>query len=302
MKKLLTFFSLSALFSLSSFAQGTFPTANATWTQRIGQGEAAAKYTVIGLKNEDVVIGGHTYHKVFLSETDVTLGISAYVGGLREDISARRIYYYDLTSGTERLLYDFSLSIGDTIHTGPGGSADGIVYNIDIVNIGGIDRTRISFRPLTSATPWPFGEWVEGIGNTGLGGLLGSAMMQPTCDCGTKTLCFSNNGVTQYHNANFASIDCDNVFSLAGVGVLPSDLVSVSPNPATGTANFRFGSASGLSKLVLADVTGKVVLSTSIAGMDQMSVDTRAMNPGLYVYSIHNSGGAVMNGKLVVSK
>jgi len=302
MKKLLTLFSLSALFALNSFAQATFPTENATWTQRVGQGEGAAKYTVIGLKNENVVIAGKSYHKVFLSETDVTLGVSAYVGGLREDISARRIYYYDLSTSTERLLYDFSLSIGDTIHTGPGGSADGIVYNIDVVNIGGVDRTRITFRAMTSTAPWSAGEWVEGIGNTGLGGLLGSPMMQPTCDCGTKTICFANNGVTQYHNANFASIDCDNVFSPAGIDVLASDLVSVSPNPATGTANFRFGSASGLSELVLADITGKVVFSTSIAGVDQVSVDTRAMNPGLYVYSIHTINGSVMNGKLVVSK
>lgn len=302
MKKLLTFFSLSAVFSLNALAQGTFPAANATWTQRIGQGEAAAKYTVIGLKNEDVVIGGRSYHKVFLSETDVTLGVSAYVGGLREDISTRRIYYYDLATSTERLLYDFSLSIGDTIHTGPGGSADGIVYNIDVVNIGGVDRTRITFRPMTSSAPWLAGEWVEGIGNTGLGGLLGSAMMQPTCDCGTQTLCFSNNGVTQYHNANFSSIDCDHVFSLSGVEILSSDVVSVAPNPAVGAANFRFGTPSRFTKLVITDVTGRVVTSAIVTGMDHISVDTHLLNAGMYVYNLHAVDGTLMNGKFLVAE
>lgn len=302
MRKSLTLISLAAFFSLNLFAQGSFPTANATWTQRIGMGEAPPKYTVIGLKNEDVVLGGHTYHKVFESETDVTLATSAYIGGIREDIAARRIYFYDLAKSSERLLFDFSVSIGDTIHTGPGGSADGIVYNVDVINIGGIDRTRITFRPLTSSAPWPFGEWVEGIGNTGLGGLLGSAMVQPTCDCGTKTICFSNNGVTQYHNANYASVDCDNVFSTTGIRTVSDAAVGVSPNPASGSVNFHLAAPSPYSKLVIADITGKAVLTQDIVGLPDFAIDTRSMKPGLYVYNLSAENGDRTNGKFVVSE
>lgn len=301
MKKLLTLFSLSALFSVSSFAQGSFPTTNAIWIQRIGQGEAPAKYTVIGLKNEDVVIGGKSYHKVFLSETDATLGTSSYVGGLREDISARRIYYYNLATSTERLLFDFSLAIGDTIYTGPGGAADGIVYNVDIVNIGGVDRTRITFRSLTSSTPWSLGEWVEGIGNTGLGGLLGSAMMQPTCDCATETICFSNNGVNQYHNGKYASIDCDNVFSLTGLATLTSDGVKISPNPAEGNVSFYLGT-SRFGRLIIADITGRVIISIDVAGQDIVEVNVKTMNAGPYVFTLYAADGTQTNGKFVVAE
>ncbi|MBX2905566.1 MAG: T9SS type A sorting domain-containing protein [Taibaiella sp.] len=301
MKKLLTLFSLSALFSTGTFAQGTFPTSNATWTLRIGQGEAAPKYAVMGLKNEDDTIGAHIYHKVFESETDVTLGTSAYIGGIREDIAARRIYYYDLAKASERLLYDFSLSIGDTIHTGPSGSADGIVNNVDIVNIGGVDRTRITFRQLTSTLAWPYGEWVEGIGNAGLGGLLGSAMMQPTCDCGTQTVCFANDGVTKYHNANYASIDCDNVFSLTSVADVAEASLIVSPNPARGIVNFRVGNASQFSKLTIADITGKTILTKDVDGLSATSVDTRFFTPGLYVYRLSAKDGSATNGKFVVA-
>ena len=302
MRKFLTLISLAAFFSLSLFAQGSFPTANATWTQRIGMGEAPPKYTVIGLKNENVVLGGHTYHKVFESETDVTLATSAYIGGIREDIAARRIYFYDLAKSSERLLFDFSVSIVDTIHTGPSGSADGIVYNVDVINIGGIDRTRITFRQLTSSAAWPFGEWVEGIGNTGLGGLLGSAMMQPTCDCGTKTICFSNNGVTQYHNANYASVDCDNVFSTTGIRAVGDATVGVSPNPAYASVNFHLAAPSPYSKLVIADIAGKAVLTRDIANLPDFAIDTRTMKPGLYVYTLSAENGDRTNGKFIVSE
>ncbi|MCW3121121.1 MAG: hypothetical protein JWQ38_613, partial [Flavipsychrobacter sp.] len=67
-----------------------FPTANATWTQRHGNGEADPSFYVVGLKTDDTVITGITYHKIYRSD-HATLDGGTFIGGLRED-GAKHIY------------------------------------------------------------------------------------------------------------------------------------------------------------------------------------------------------------------
>lgn len=300
MSKTLTFLFFSAIISSTAIAQVSFPLIKTTWTQRHGQGEAPPKFTVIGVKSDNVVIGGKIYHKVYQSETDVTLGISAYVGAIREDAMTRRVYYYDLAKGTERMVYDFSLNVGDTVFTAPG-NAEAIVYATDIVNIAGVDRKRITFRLPAASTPWMEGEWVEGIGNTGVGGLTGSPMAQPTCDCATTTVCFAGDGVIMYHNANYLTVDCENVFSTAAAGSLSSvhDNVKFVPNPASGFARMLLP-AGKFETLTIADVAGRIVRKAHVAGQTESMVDTRDMAPGVYFYRLDGGKEIAETGKFSV--
>ncbi len=78
------------------------------------------------LKDNDTVINGNLYHKLYHS-TDTIFTEDKLIGGLRED--NKKVYYYsiktvsfspeckytDIAKDTEILLYDFSFKIGDTV-------------------------------------------------------------------------------------------------------------------------------------------------------------------------------------------
>lgn len=303
MLKTCTLLFVSLLTAGAAMAQSVFPLTNVTWTQRHGQHEASPRFTVIGVKSDNAVIGGKTYRKVYQSETDVTLGVSAYVGGLREDVANKRVYYYELAKGAERLIYDFSLAVGDTIFTGPAGAAEGIVHSVDMAVIGGLDRKRITFRMLGSSAAWTGGEWVEGIGNTGIGGLLGSPMAQPTCDCGTATVCYSKDGSIVYHNGIYSSVDCDAVFSPASVGSVAenTDEPRMVPNPVKGDARLLLP-AGRYNTLSVLDVAGRIVAELAIGSQTEVAVQTAGLPAGVYVYRLARADGATETRKFIISE
>ena len=76
----------------------------------------------------DTLIGNQTYNKIYRREGDFyyittppnslaggNFSICTYIGGIRQDISAKRVYFIDSTMTSDTLLYDFDLSVGDTI-------------------------------------------------------------------------------------------------------------------------------------------------------------------------------------------
>jgi hypothetical protein len=300
MKKTLSF-TLLCFIVLSAVAQVPFPPANAVWTERHGNSDAAPDFAIVGLLNVDEVIGGHTYHKLFRSTNDLTLDTPELIGGLREDAS-HHVYFYDNALAAERLLYDFYLSPGDTIFTGPGNSANGIVDIVDTVSIDGIDRRRLTFRQIGATIPWTSGAWVEGIGNTGLGGLLGSPMMQPTCDCGVNTVCYSKDGAEKYHNPVYLTIDCDAVFATSFVNhtFAFATTVSVFPNPLTKLSHLQIAGNAQFSRLSIYNVLGKSMREADVTGVSDLTLDKNDFAPGMYIYHLRDEAGHIMTGKFVV--
>ena len=71
----------------------------------------------------DTTIGIKTYKKIFRSGRAGMCGGSAgsyiynYAGGMRQDTINKKVYFICPNYSTDTLLYDFSLHIGDTLHT-----------------------------------------------------------------------------------------------------------------------------------------------------------------------------------------
>lgn len=283
-----TLFSLLLLFGFGAQAQVSFPTSNTVWTERHGQGEAEPVVMIMALKNADVTLGGHTYHKLYQS-ADTAIDETDYIGGIREDAS-HKVWYYSLSTGTERMLYDFDIAIGDTIrNTQSGNEATGTVRSIDTVVLGGVQRKRINFSTLEGTT-WLSGSWVEGIGNDATGGLLGDPFALPTCDCALSTLCFLDNGDLVYHNANYASMDCMPALSVASVGA--NEAVRVFPNPLKAGAGLHLQGVSAYSRVSIMDAYGRIVCAKELKGERTLDMGGISLKPGTYFYKLSGAVGS----------
>lgn len=72
--------------------------------------------------NGDTIIAGKTYHKLYRTgnEDAVLCGYydtyqNSFSGLFRQDIANKKVYMYSFAFHTDTLLYDFNLSINDTV-------------------------------------------------------------------------------------------------------------------------------------------------------------------------------------------
>ncbi|MFW5974921.1 MAG: T9SS type A sorting domain-containing protein [Bacteroidota bacterium] len=147
-------------------------------------------------------INGQTYFPVY--HNDLTGNRTTTPGYLREDTASQKVYYYESYEDEEGLLYDFSLSEGDTVvvqnyFLNPEETT--MVCNaIDTTWIDGEPRKVFSFYSDT---------WIEGIGSlhgllySGHNGLPGGSH-ELTCCFKNGNLIYDNDAynscvVTQFH-------------------------------------------------------------------------------------------------------
>lgn len=297
MFKKITLISLSIIACLSARAQVAFPSGEARWTERRGNGEAPHTWFVMQQRNEVLTILGTDYKKLYAGEFNSTQPL---IGGLRAD-AANRVYYYNLSTGVERKVYDFSMVVGDTLKNwGVTELPIGVVHSVDTVTIAGVARKRINFRQLTDTARWTLGAWVEGIGNVGLGGLLGNPMMQPTCDCGVNTLCLSFGDTNVYHNPAYATLLCEPELTKTENIKSVTNIPQLYPNPIN--AGSRYVQLMGAEEAVvhLYDMLGRLVCRANMRNNE--GVQLPAINTGIYTYTITTPTGKTTTGRVVVGQ
>lgn len=149
----------------------------------IPQPNAQYQYTFDG----DSIVNSISYSKVYSSGISNCLSFG-FCGLLRDDTLNQKVYFIQPDSSSEKLLYDFSLNVGDTVpdlfnYTG----VSVIVDSIDTINYGGIARRR--FRYALNMGPHNDPYIIEGIGN--VSGLL-VPLESPTISY--YLICFSIGG------------------------------------------------------------------------------------------------------------
>ena len=100
-----------------------FPDSNAIWVikqvDEFGEFQLGYQYFI----ENDTIINGITYHKVYRAKDSMLLDKHWNWKGLRNDTAARKVFMCS-TFGAEFLLYDYSLNEGDTINGWWGGGKD----------------------------------------------------------------------------------------------------------------------------------------------------------------------------------
>ncbi|MBA2422523.1 MAG: hypothetical protein H0V61_04790 [Chitinophagales bacterium] len=99
----------------------------------------------------DTVINGYLYHKLYLSYKFLgQVTQSGYVGFIRQDSLAKKVYYITLGGPYENLLYDFNLQVGDFYpETYNHNSQDTfIISKVDSILLNGSYRKKYTLLPL----------------------------------------------------------------------------------------------------------------------------------------------------------
>jgi len=198
-----------------------FPTENGVWRTLetradnfapivFGTTEQTRTYFIAG----DTIIDAKVYQKIYTTQTatpPITLSENQYHGAFRE--ADKVIYYLDKQSTTERTLYNFNLTVGDTITTifnDIGQASFLFVGQIDTIQTADkLFRKRYEIRRADTAINntqdiafSTFSYWIEGIGDVELGLFSFPDVVSPFVGK-DEFQCFSINNELVYQNAIF---------------------------------------------------------------------------------------------------
>lgn len=210
---------------------------------------------------------------------------------LRETVEERKVYYYDETTNSEVLLYDFSLNIGDEIpYNFPLSAANAehdpnyiwIINNI--IHNGKVFDKTIS-KTFTKNNSYPnSNNLYEGVGSN-LGLLYPPG--RPIFEGGNWLVCFENTA---------SGKSCESSF-LSSKEILNPEKISVvySKN----SNSFKVvGKSSEKFQATFYDFSGKLLATKMVKSNEDFYINTGSQH-GVFIYKLTSSSG-VFTGKIIV--
>ncbi|MEP7170413.1 MAG: hypothetical protein ABI855_13665, partial [Bacteroidota bacterium] len=266
MKKLLLLAAI--LITLSAKAQTSvyhpFPEDSATWVTDIFYNTCFGYCSSIFYEMKgDTIINSQSYNKIYsrygrfyyiIWPPNSVVGVDSfsacsYRGAIRQDSISEKVYFIDSTMTTDTLLYDFNLTIGDTIQSWYNKwymPWPLIVSGIDSISINGNYHKRFNFQGYLTDQNMSL---IEGIGWSGelFGTNLSSALV-------TGLSCFDGNIILgeAFINECSPSLDCS-----ISVGINEQNKqkhFDLFPNPFSDKLNFTINN-NELSEIIIYDIT-----------------------------------------------
>jgi len=299
MKKVYLFFSLilfCCVQTINAQDYKPFPNANAMWREFFGGFEFNCEdyqYVITG----DTIINDVTYHKLQKSGViyaaggfggcnwSAYSGINDYAGCFRNDIPAEKVYFFD--GETERLLYDFSLSIGDTIPKFGEYDYPTTIISIDSIELGGILHKRFFVNNQCNI----HGSYIiEGIGSTY--GLFFASRCHFESD--SQLLCFSINDETIYPSTG---TNCTLVNAIED-HTQDKATIALYPNPAYST--FQIKGIDNFENIAVSiyNAYGQRVMQEQKLNKDGL-IHIETLTEGVYFVNISSKDNVVGKCKLV---
>jgi hypothetical protein len=287
MKKI--FFSL-LLITEAAFAQSPYLGFDSHWEERSTFQDMSGGYyhiqNYIYEFRNDTIINSKTYYQLFRAGTDSVYStfdqtwnvylLDELTGFIREDTLTTIIYYVAKGINFEHLLYDFRLSVGDTIPYSYGFSncGGGNVISLDTFYFDGQPRKRLAFMNMTNAGPLRI---FEGIAASC--GLLGF-------------MCLSWDGVTTclkgFYNAT-DTIRIVNCFSPVSVNEINSEKnnpVEVFPNPFTENFTVQIKEQFNLASYSIFSLSGTTIIANRPFDKSSPDINLKSTGPGIYFLKI----------------
>jgi hypothetical protein len=246
----------------------------------------------------DTVIGGNHYRKLLSTGYDClawdTTGGSAVnkffnrpSGAFREDTALRKVYYVPKDSSNESLLYDFNLSVGDTLPLAYNNWDTTItVTSIDSILMGSDYRKRFWLSIPSFNLPTGYGSLIEGMGST-----FGfyDRIVTPF-ESGNYLNCFTVNGQTIFLDSTG---HCIHTLGISEINKNSSLLIS--PNPAHNKLNVECKLLNA--ELRIYDMMGRKVMNAEIGNSKlEIGID---FPPGIYFVRVSDGQNAVVQ-KLII--
>lgn len=251
-----------------------FPTENAIWVNTrysiyVTDENPIAEYSLSNVDNfcvngEDTVINEKNYTKVNYCEGE-------YKGALRDEVGI--VYYCPKDSTNEYVLYDFTVTPGDTVYSvymDDNAISDIIINNIDSVWIANTYRKRVYISG--------GGEWIEGIGcPQGL-------FMEPWGNVSFYELrlnCFSQNDTVLFPEYSIGSCS----LTVGEEKIEPSRLY-IYPNPAKSFVNIEFSSLPESNQIINIYAMDGSLKTSIINKEEQVQINTESWSKGVYFIQV----------------
>ncbi len=345
MKKIIILF-LAVLFSTNYFSQTYYKMLDkdtTTWQHfncyiPVRLADNAANYFPLDrplVALDSITINANLYKKIYyLSSYGLNYAGKTLVGYIREDTVAKRVFYRETMGSTDYLLYDFSLTIGDsTLLTFINGNSNNGYYRLDSIKIKnercGARRHFYMRKHINNTNPnQNYIDWVESIGATlhslylyasPAGGICQFVWYNSsTCKhyWPVGLACKHNNLKKQYQSCTFAiasMISCINKYDSCNYFNICSGLkdndynksVSVHPNPTNNNCIVTLDAdVTELSSGYISDITGKKIMivgqKNSFINDTQFEINTKNLKDGIY-FLILNSSTYIYKKQLIIS-
>lgn len=245
-------------------------------------------YTLIF--NGDTLIDNKIYHKNYFSlvqhvgfNPGTTLISSAYNGCLRSE--GEKVYYIAKDSLEEFLLFDYSLSIGDTI---PKGQFNDTINRI-ITDTVTMEMEDGSYRRKYVINHWNPRFFLYGIGyETGL--LQPSSFIIHPYDGGTDFVTYCESGIKIYYDHNvggfYNASNCD--FPVSSQIKESKYIYSIYPNPCiNGTISIKgLNDKDQIERITLINELGLTIKDFQIEASTIKELNIKGIDAGSYILRI----------------
>ena len=224
----------------------------------------------------DTLLNELTYKKLFIGDHN-------YYGCIRENENKfyAELVFYEPQELGEILLYDFSVSVGDTIisNTTEGIlSHSPIITEIDTIELENNEKRKLFFLN--------GGEdiWIEGIGS--IYGLLFPAFSYVTNYTTTHLVCFKQNEVVYYRDDALCLNDCCSLST--NIQPIRNQKMNVRcyPNPTSGKVIIKLPDGIDNKALILTDITGKKKWEKKKFSDNSFELDLSYFDNGIYTLTI----------------
>jgi hypothetical protein len=205
---------------------------------------------------------------------------------LREDTLAKKVYISCNECSPfppiDELFYDFSLNVGDTLHSEWASQGAILVCtSIDsVILLNGETRKRFIFNN----DGWY--NYIESLG--GDNGLF--LPLIPCIDCMGGYFCQTENDINLWGN------DCSNYF--VGIDNYSEEQYSLGPNPAHDFVNVTVNQLHSIYEISLSNIQGQEVLKKTLSDKSN-KISLSNFIPGIYIYRINTNKG-IKQGKLCI--
>jgi hypothetical protein len=239
----------------------------------------------------DTIINSTTYVKIKKTElpaiNDVTI-YPTYTGAIRQDTLNKKIYIVLADSTTERILYDFSLQVGDTINSVLHDLAsDCVGFNIETISsidsilINGNYHKRFNIQGSCNSV-----SYIEGIGS-----YYGLIFPNRLDEKESHLSCMKVNGQT-YYPSNTSSCNLTNPVSNMDKMVNISD-IDIYPNPTADELNIKITNA-GLSfvSITISNTLGEIVIKEKML-TNEKKLDISTLPNGLYFLKLNSKENTI---------
>lgn len=278
-----------------------FPTANAFWGDdgwNIFDGSICLN-TRFGL-NGDTLIGEKVYIKVYsLYDSTLTNPYSHYYAAIRED--NKRIYAIVENSG-EEILYDFNLSVGDTLfhHYSLTMHSQQEFYKV-VTSIDSIQLFNGEYRKYFDfAETYTPDRVIEGIGSISWTGLFNPLESDIALDGDQYRFeCFKQGETILYLD----NPDCDHCFCSILTGITDMEatsILTISPNPFSLQATIRTDENMADATLTVYNLFGQQLQQQSHISGKSLVIKRENLADGLYLLKITQNNETIAIGKIVV--